>query len=101
MLVNSLALIWGGAMIINIGLWQDTGLFGDFGGDGRGFTNPAFSAFFTPFGQTFENLPAWPSFEVIVGVILITGVLYYALSVRGRAHDVESADAVTGEAVIG
>lgn len=101
MLVNSLALIWGGAMIINIGLWQDTGLFGDFGGDGRGFTNPAFSAFFTPFGQTFENLPAWPSFEVIVGVILITGALYYALSVSGRAHDIESADAATGEVVIG
>ena len=99
--VNILALIWGGAMILNIGLWQDTGLFGDFGGDGRGLTNPAFGSFFTPFGTTIENLPAWPTFEVIVAVILITGILYYALSVRGRAHDVESADAVTGEAVIG
>src|SRR6266540_1522093 len=54
MLVNVLALIWGGAMIVNIGLWQDTGLFGDFGGDGRGFTNPAFGAFFVPFGNTIE-----------------------------------------------
>jgi amino acid transporter len=101
MLVNVLALIYGGAMIINIGLWQDTGLFGDFGGDGRGFTNPGFGAFFTPFGQKFENLPGWPSFEVIVAAILLTGIAYYAASVRGRAHDVESADAVTGEAVIG
>ncbi|MEO7667590.1 MAG: amino acid permease, partial [Dehalococcoidia bacterium] len=48
MLINSLALIWGAAMIVNIGIWQDKGLFGEFGGDGRGFTNPAFSAFFTP-----------------------------------------------------
>jgi urea carboxylase system permease len=101
MLVNVLALVWGGAMIINIGLWQDTGLFGDFGGEGRGFTNPAFGAFFTPFGTTIENLPAWPTFEVLVGVILLAGVIYYAVAVRGQAHDIESADAVTGEAVIG
>jgi urea carboxylase system permease len=101
MLVNVLALVYGGAMILNIGLWQDKGLFGEFGGDGRGFTNPAFSAFFTPFGATIENLPAWPTFEVLVGVILIAGIIYYALEVRGRAHDVEGVDAVTGEAVIG
>jgi len=100
MLVNVLALVWGGAMIINIGIWQDKGLFGEFGGDGRGFTNPAFSAFFTPFGQTFENLPAWPTFEVIVGVILLFGAIYYALEVRGRAADIE-ADITTGEVTIG
>ena len=99
--VNVLALIWGGAMIINIGLWQDTGLFGDFGGDGRGFTNPSFGSFFTPFGNTIENLPVWPSFEVIVATILVFGAIYYFFEVRGRVHDVESADAVTGEAVIG
>lgn len=100
MLVNGLALVWGGLMIVNIGLWQDRGLFGEFGGDGRGFTNPAFSAFFTPFGQTFENLPPWPTFEVIVATILIFGAIYYALEVRGRAADIE-ADIATGEAVIG
>jgi urea carboxylase system permease len=100
MLVNILALVWGGAMIVNIGLWQDKGLFGEFGGDGRGFTNPAFSAFFTPFGQTFDNLPPWPTFEVIVATILLFGILYYAVSVRGRAADIE-ADVATGEAVIG
>ncbi|MEK6719542.1 MAG: amino acid permease [Chloroflexota bacterium] len=100
MLVNVLALIWGGTMLVNFSLWQDTGLFGDFGGDGRGFTNPGFGIFFTPFGQTIENLPNWPMFEVIVATILITGALYYALEVRGRAHDVES-DAATGESMIG
>jgi urea carboxylase system permease len=98
--VNILALLWGGAMIINIGIWQDKGLFGEFGGDGRGFTNPAFSAFFTPFGQKYENLPPWPTFEVLVGAILLFGALYYVLEVRGRAHDVE-ADVATGEAIIG
>ena len=99
--VNILALVWGGAMLLNIGIWQDSALFGAFGGDGRAYTNPAFGAFFTPFGQTIENLPAWPTFEVIVAVILLAGIVYYAISVRGRAHDIESADAVTGEAVIG
>ena len=65
-------------MLINFGLWQDTGLFGDFGGDGRGFTNPGFGIFFTPFGQTIEGLPNWPMFEVIVATILIFGAIYYA-----------------------
>ena len=101
MLVNVLALVWGGVMLVNFSIWQDTSLFGDFGGEGRGFTNPGFGIFFKPFGQTIENLPNWPMFEVIVAVILITGAIYYAVSVRGRAHDVESADAVTGEDVIG
>ena len=101
MLINVLALIWGGAMIVNIGIWQDKALFGEFGGDGRAFTNPGFGAFFKPFGNEIENLPAWPTFEVLVAVILITGIIYYAIAVRGRAADVESADAVTGEAVIG
>jgi amino acid transporter len=98
--VNILAILWGGAMLFNIGIWQDKGIFGEFGGDGRGFTNPAFSAFFTPFGNKYENLPPWPTFETIVAVILIFGAIYYALEVRGRAHDVES-DAATGEAMIG
>ena len=100
MTINIAALVWGGAMLVNFALWQDKGLFGEFGGDGRGFTNPGFAIFFTPFGQTLENLPNWPMFEVIVGVILLTGALYYALEVRGRAHDVES-DSATGETMIG
>jgi urea carboxylase system permease len=97
--VNILALLYGGLMIINIGIWQDPNLFGNFGGDGRAFVNPGFGAFFTPFGQKFENLPAWPTFEVIVVTLLLTGALYYLVSVRGRAADVE-ADVATGEAVI-
>jgi urea carboxylase system permease len=97
--VNILALVWGGAMLINFALWQDTSLFGDFGGDGRGFTNPGFGIFFTPFGQTIEGLPNWPMFEVIVATLVIVGAVYYFLEVRGRAADVE-ADTATGEAMI-
>lgn len=99
--VNILALVWGGAMLINIGLWQDEALFGDFGGEGRGFTNPAFGAFFTPFGNEIEGLPTWPTFQVLVTTIFLFGILYYTVAVRGKAADIEAADAVTGEAVIG
>jgi len=96
--VNILALIYGGTMIVNIALWQSD-IFGNFGGEGRAFVNPSFGAFFTPFGNTIEGLPEWPTFEVIVVTLLLTGALYYAVSVRGRAADVE-ADVATGEAVI-
>jgi hypothetical protein len=42
-----------------------------------------------------------PTFETIIGVILVFGVVYYLVAVRGSAHDVESADPSTGEALIG
>jgi len=35
-----------------------------------------------------------------VGVLLVTGIIYYVIAIRGTAHDVES-DAATGETVIG
>jgi hypothetical protein len=98
--VNILAIIYGLTMLINIGIWQDKSLFGEFGGDGRGFTNPGIASFITPFGNKIDGLPAWPTFESIVGVLLLLGALYYIVSVRGRAADVE-ADVATGEAVIG
>ncbi len=101
--VNILALIYGGVMILNIALWNDPGLFGDFGGEGRGFPywNPFINDFLQWFGQPLEGLPAWPLYETIVGTLLIFGALYYIVTIRGRKHDVEAADAVTGEAVIG
>ncbi len=37
----------------------------------------------------------------MVGALLVLGGLYYVVSIRGRAPDVEAADPVTGEAVIG
>ena len=101
-LVNILALIYGGLMVLNIGLWADTSLFGDWGTDGRLFWNPFINTFIKPFGNEIAGLPAWPIFETLVGAILISGAIYYAVAVRGTKHDVETqADMVTGEAVIG
>ena len=100
-LINVIAILYGGLMLLNIAIWQDPALFGDFGGDGRAITNPTIDGFITPFGNVIEGLPAWPVFESLVITLLVTGAIYYAVSVRGRAADVESADAITGEATIG
>lgn len=100
MLVNVLALLYGAFILLNISLWNDPALFGDFGGEGRLFWNPYINSFLQWFGQPLDRLPAWPLFETLVGAILILGLLYYLVSVRGRAPDVE-ADVATGESVIG
>ena len=63
-------------------------------------TNPTIDGFIKPFGNAISGMPAWPIFETLVVVLLVTGAIYYAVSVRGRAHDTE-ADLATGEAVIG
>jgi amino acid transporter len=97
--VNILALIYGGLMIVNLGLWNDPGLFGDFGGDGRLFWNPFLNSFLQWFGTKLDWLPAWPLWESVVGLLLVLGALYYAFAIRGRQDTVE-ADAATGEAVI-
>ena len=97
--VNILALVYGGLMLVNLGLWNDPGLFGDFGGEGRLFWNPYLNSFLQWFGQPLEWLPAWPLWESVVGLLLVLGGLYYAVAVRGRQDKVE-ADAATGEAVI-
>ena len=97
--VNILALIYGGTMIANIALWKNPN-FGAFGGDGRDFVNPSFGAFFTPFGNTIEGLPEWPTFEVILITLVVLGGLYYLAALRGRAPVSMEADAATGEAVI-
>ncbi len=99
--VNILALIYGGVMILNIALWNDPGLFGDFGGEGRAYWNPFINSFLQWFGQPLKGLPAWPLYETIVGTLLILGAVYYAVAVRGRERDVEVADPVTGEALLG
>jgi urea carboxylase system permease len=99
-LVNVIAILYGGLMLLNIALWKDPGLFGDFGGDGRAITNPTIDGFIKPFGNAIGGMPAWPIFETLVVTILVLGAIYYAVSVRGRAADQE-ADLATGEAVIG
>ena len=98
--VNILAIVYGALMLLNIAIWKDPGLFGNFGGDGRAITNPTIDTFFKPFGQEIAGMPSWPVFETLVFTLLILGAIYYAVSVRGRAADVE-ADVATGEATIG
>jgi urea carboxylase system permease len=99
--VNILALVYGGVIIINIALWNDPNLFGDFGTEGRAYWNPFINSFLQWFGTPLENLPPWPLYETVIGTLLAFGAIYYLISVRGRAADVEAADAVTGEATIG
>jgi amino acid transporter len=97
--INILALVYGGLMIVNLGLWNDPKLFGDFGGDGRLFWNPYLNSFLQWFGTKLDWLPPWPLWESVVGLLLVVGALYYVISIRGRQDRIE-ADAATGEAVI-
>jgi amino acid transporter len=100
-ILNILALVWGGLMVINIGIWTDTNLFGDFGNDLRNtWSNPFINTFLKFGGNLLDQLPAWPIFETTVGAVLIVGVIYYLVAQRGREDRVE-ADLATGEAVIG
>jgi urea carboxylase system permease len=105
MTVNILALIYGGVMIVNIGLWNDPNLFGNFGSANRALWNPFINGLFSFLGQPMDWLPAWPLYESIVGLLLVLGLAYYAVSVRGRAHDVESeempGEVAAADAVIG
>ena len=101
--INVLALVDGGFMIVNVALWNDTGLFGDFGTEGRGFWEPDGSnVFIKPFGNELSWMPAWPLFETAVGMLLLAfGALYYLLvAVRRERQDVE-VDPAAAEAVIG
>ncbi|HEX6655869.1 MAG TPA: amino acid permease, partial [Candidatus Limnocylindria bacterium] len=95
MTVNVLALIYGGLMLINIGLWHSD-MFGNFGSEKRELWNPFISGFFSFLGQPMDWLPPWPLFESMVGLLLVLGALYYVVSVRGKAHDIES-EALPGE----
>ena len=98
--INILALVYGGLMIVNLGLWNDPGLFGDFGGDGRAYWNPYINSFLQWFGQPLTGLPAWPLWETVVGLLTVGGGVYYAVALRGRRPVTMEADAATGEAVI-
>jgi amino acid transporter len=101
LVINVLALVWGGLMVINIGLWQ-WDLFGDFGNDLRNtWSNPFINTFLTLFGNKLDWLPAWPVFETLLGLILIVGVIYYFAAERGRIQrESLEADRATGETLI-
>jgi amino acid transporter len=99
--VNILALVWGGLMLVNVGLWASPELFGDFGGDGRAYWNPLINGLFTVGGTKLDALPPWPLFETLVGLLLVVGAIYYAVAIRGTRRDIESLPVAEPDAVIG
>ena len=101
-IINVLALVWGTAMVINIGLWEWEG-FGDFGNELRSiWSNPPINTFLQWNGEVLTDLPAIPVFEFFVGSVIVVGMLYYLLSGQRGKEDVEqlTADEATGETVI-
>jgi urea carboxylase system permease len=96
--INILALVYGGLMVLNFGLWKNA-LFGGFGTALRDYTNPSLTII-TSGGKTISWLPDIPFFEATVLAILVVGILYYVLTGQGRKVDVTEADLATGEAVI-
>jgi len=97
-------LLYGGFMIINIGLWINPA-FGDFGTDLRGWSNPFINTFLSlgknadGTANVLSGLPAWPVFETLVGLVIVVGAIYYVVAQRGHADEV-APDLATGEAVI-
>jgi amino acid transporter len=115
-ILNVLALVWGGAMIINFSLWNSD-MFGAFGsmtytipGTGgaadtvinlRDLTNPLLNTLSFG-GQIQSGLPGIPLFEFTLAVILVIGGIYYLVTERGRLSvEPVAADEATGEVVIG
>jgi urea carboxylase system permease len=103
--INVLALVWGTAMVINIGIWTSP-IFGVFGNDLRNTWSNPFINTFLAFGKKadgsaniLEGLPAWPVFETLVLTVVIIGAVYYFAVQRTREDRVEP-DLATGEAVI-
>jgi urea carboxylase system permease len=100
-ILNILALVWGGLMVLNIGLWTAPDLFGDFGNDLRNtWSNPFINTFLKFNGQVLDWLPAIPVFEALVGTIVLTGAIYYLAAQRGR-EDVVDRELATADATIG
>jgi urea carboxylase system permease len=99
-ILNILALVWGGAMIVNFALWKDSRLFGNFGSQLRDSTNPSLNTV-TSGGNPISWLPDIPFFEATVLLILVVGAIYYLVTQARREPELVAGDAATGEAVIG
>jgi amino acid transporter len=101
-IINVVALIYGAAMVINIGIWESP-IFGDYGNALRStWSNPPINTFLQFNGATLSGLPSIPVFEFFVGAVLLFGILYYWLSGQRGKEDVATLqpDAATGEAAI-
>jgi amino acid transporter len=100
--LNILALIYGGLMIINIGIWESP-IFGDFGNSLRStWSNPTINTFLQWNGETLSDLPAIPVFEFFVGLVLVVGLVYFFATGQRAKEDTQllEADAATGETAI-
>jgi len=115
-IINILALLWGGVMIINFSLWQ-TDAFGALGTQSwtipasgstaaqviglRTQTNPTIDTLSFG-GNVMSGLPQVPMFEFTLATIVVLGALYYLAVERRRLPDeVVVADAATHEVTIG
>jgi len=98
MVVNILGLIYGGVMLVNFALWQ-YGAFGDWGNALRANTNPTIDSL-SIFGISLSSLPQLPLYETFLALILVVGVVYYAVALRGHMGTREAADTATGETAI-
>jgi hypothetical protein len=97
-IINVIAIVYGGLMVINFGLWKNA-IFGGFGTGLRDFTNPSLTII-TSGGNTISWLPDIPFFEATILLILVVGAVYYVATGQGRKVDQVEADLATGEAVI-
>ncbi len=98
-IINVIALIWGGVMIVNFGLWSDSSLFGNFGSSLRDLTNPSLTIL-TSGGTAISFLPDIPFYEASILLILVVGLIYYFATGQSRREDRVEADMATGEAMI-
>jgi amino acid transporter len=96
--LNALALIYGGVMVINFALWNNPA-FGDWGNALRANTNPTIDTLSFLGSAPLTSLPTIPVFETFLGIILIFGLIYYLARVRGQADEIQ-ADVATGEVAI-
>ncbi len=101
LVINVVALVYGALMLVNFALWDNPAVFGDWGNSLRDLTNPLINTLTFLGSAPLTSLPAWPLFEVFLGVILLAGLVVYGVGERIRAvgADVE-ADAATGEVAI-
>src|SRR4029077_6105557 len=95
-ILNILALIWGGLMVINIGIWTSP-IFGAFGNDLRNTWSNPFINTFVAIGKGADGkpniltgLPAWPVFETLVIAVFLAGLVYYLVAQRGREDYAEA-----------
>ncbi len=100
LVVNVLAVLYGVVMLVNFGLWHSD-LFGDWGNALRDASNPTMNILTFLGSDPLTALPAWPLFEVTVGLIFVVGAVWYLVAERGKIdREVIEADIATGEAVI-